>query len=56
MLLGAMWFAKEKPPMSIFLRPLLDTLNHMYKEGRHMKLYIVYKVLLVYTVYVLCDA
>ena len=32
-LLAGLWFAKEKPPMNLFLSPLIEEVNRLFKEG-----------------------
>ena len=33
MLLAALWFLCEKPPMSTFLRHLMEAMNDLYIQG-----------------------
>ena len=33
MLLAGIWFSKEKPPMNVFLRPIIDEINEIYSKG-----------------------
>ena len=33
MLLGGIWFSKSKPPMNMFLRPLLKDINKLQSTG-----------------------
>ena len=33
MLLGGMWYGKEKPTMTTFMKPMLDEINMLYKKG-----------------------
>jgi hypothetical protein len=33
MLLGGMWYSKEKPTMTTFLKPILDEINMLYRKG-----------------------
>ena len=33
MLLGGLWYGKEKPIMTTFLKPLMDSLNSLYRQG-----------------------
>ncbi len=33
MLLGGIWFSKSKPPMNMFLRPLLDDIAKLQSTG-----------------------
>ena len=32
-LLGGMWFAKSKPLMNVFLKPIVDDINSLYNTG-----------------------
>ena len=32
MLLGGMWYSKEKQTMTTFLKPIIDEINTLYKE------------------------
>jgi hypothetical protein len=34
MMLVGLWCSDEKPPMNVFLRPLLDSLNELYVNGK----------------------
>ena len=38
LLLAGLWYAKVKPFMLTFLRPVVDQLNHLYKEGTRFSL------------------
>lgn len=33
MILGGLWFDKEKPTMNLFLKPLVESLNELYHKG-----------------------
>ena len=35
-ILGGLWFSKEKPTMSTFMKPFVYKLNTLYHEGRYM--------------------
>ena len=35
-ILGGLWFSKEKPTMSTFMKPFVQKLNKLYHEGRCM--------------------
>ena len=37
MILGALWFSVQKPTMSTFLRPLIDSINDLYTNGKYLK-------------------
>ena len=32
-LLAGLWYGEQKPPMSIYLKPLIDSVNTLYREG-----------------------
>ena len=36
MILRAIWFSARKPTMSTFLRPLIDSIDDLYTNGRHL--------------------
>lgn len=36
MILGGLWYSKDKPTMTTFLRPLIDDLNDLYVNGKHV--------------------
>ena len=33
MMLAGIWCSKEQPIMNVFLKPLVDSLNDLYKNG-----------------------
>jgi len=33
MLLLGIFYSKEKPPMNVYLRPIIDDINKVYKQG-----------------------
>ena len=41
MLFGGMWFSRSKPPMNIFLRPLLDDINKLYTDGEFLHFFFI---------------
>ena len=32
-LLAGLWFSKDKPPMNLFLSPVIQEINNLYREG-----------------------
>ena len=36
MLLLGIFYSKEKPPMNVYLRPIIDDINKVYKQGEWM--------------------
>lgn len=39
MILGGLWYSKDKPTMSTYLRPLVEAINHLYTAGNYVRLY-----------------
>ena len=37
MILAGLWYSRDKPTMTTFLRPLIDELNCLYKDGNVTK-------------------
>ena len=34
MILAGLWFDREHPPISTYLKPLLDAVNMLYRNGK----------------------
>lgn len=36
-ILAGLWFSKQKPTMTTYLRPLVNKLNYLYTNGKHCR-------------------
>jgi hypothetical protein len=36
MILGAVWFSKDKPTMTTYLKPLMTSINELSYEGKYV--------------------